>query len=177
MLTNIEPVDKQVYILGEANSSKIVEFNQPTTLRCLAGGFPKPAVTWWRGTNILPLKSTRFELNRDYSLVFNSVQLSDLGPYICQAYSGQGKPVSMYVTLLANGPARPETAEDEQYLQYVIPGLQQPQQPIYPPNTYIPTPPPFEQEPQGKIVDALLSMVLNVALLFQLIYALDENQN
>lgn len=94
---------------------------------------------------MLPLKSTRFEVNRDNSIEFNSVALSDLGPYICQAYSGQGRPVSMYVTVLGNGPARAESPEDEQYLQYVV-NAQQPT-----PSYYIPTPlPPVELEPIGK---------------------------
>lgn len=139
----------KAYILGDTNSSKIVELNQPAQIRCLAGGFPKPSITWWRGTNMLPLKSTRFEVNRDNSIDFNSVALSDLGPYICQAYSGQGKPVSMYVTLLAIGPANAETPEDEPYLQYIVPSPPLEQTPHY----YRPTPPPpppQESEPVGK---------------------------
>lgn len=141
-----DPSPSKAYILGETNSSKIVEFNRPAALRCLAGGYPKPSVTWWKDTNILPLKTTHFEVNRDYSLVFNSIRLSDLGPYICQAYSGQGRPVSMYVTLMAIGSVQAETPEDEKYLQYVIPAppLQQT------PNYYRPTPPPVEVEPSGK---------------------------
>lgn len=135
----------KAYILGENNSSKVIALNQPATIRCLAGGYPKPSVTWWRGLDILPLKSTRFEVNRDYSLVFNSVSLSDLGPYVCQAYSGEGKPVSLYVTLMAFGPARAETPEDEQYLKYIVqaPPLQ-PTQHIYRPT------PPVDVEPTGK---------------------------
>lgn len=146
-----DPVASKAYILGDTNSSKVVDFNQPAEIRCLAGGFPKPSVTWWRNTDILPLKSTRFEVNRDYSLVFNSIELRDLGNYICQAYSGQGRPVSMYVTLMAidNGAVRAEHPEDEPYLQYVVPA------PRLPPthNNYPPTPPqqpPLEQEPNGK---------------------------
>lgn len=155
----------KAYILGETNSSKVVDFNQPAEIRCLAGGFPKPSVTWWRNTDILPLKSTRFEVNRDYSLVFNSVELRDLGNYICQAYSGQGRPVSMYVTLMAidNGAVRAEHPEDEPYLQYVIPA------PPLPPthNNYPPTPPPqppLEQEPNGKriVYEQTVNVTMNV---------------
>lgn len=140
-----DPVPSKAYILGETNSSKVVEFNRPAMIRCMAGGYPKPSVTWWRGTEMLPLNSTRFEVNRDYSLVFNSIALTDLGPYICQAYSGQGRPVSMYVTLMAIGSVQAETPEDEQYLQYVIPAPQlQPQH-----HDYRPTP-PVDIEPSGK---------------------------
>lgn len=100
---------------------------------------------------MLPLKSTRFEVNRDNSIEFNSVALSDLGPYICQAYSGQGRPVSMYVTLLGVGPARAEAPEDEQYLQYVVnaPSLQPT------PSYYRPTP-AVESEPIGKRILSVL---------------------
>lgn len=143
----IDPGPSKVYILGETNSSKIIEFNQPATIRCLAGGYPKPIVTWWRGHDILPLKSSRFEVNRDYSLVFNQIALSDLGPYICQAYSGQGRPVSMYITLMAIGSMRAETPEDEQYLQYVIPAPQLPNTNYYQPT---PLPPLVEVEATGK---------------------------
>lgn len=97
---------------------------------------------------MLPLKSTRFEVNRDNSIEFNSVALSDLGPYICQAYSGQGRPVSMYVTVLGTGPARAETPEDEQYLQYIVNA----QQPTH--SYYVPTP-PIEYEPIGKLISLL----------------------
>lgn len=143
----------KTYILGDANTTKIVEFNQPATVRCMAGGYPKPIVSWWRGTDMLPLKSTRFEVNRDYSLVFNSIELSDLGLYICQAYSGQGKPVSVHITLKAIGPVHANTTEDEQYLKYVIDA--QPLQPVYPP--YRP-PPPTETYPIGKCKLTFLSV-------------------
>lgn len=135
-----------------------MDFNQPAEIRCLAGGYPKPSVTWWRNTDILPLKSTRFEVNRDYSLVFNNVELRDLGNYICQAYSGQGRPVSMYVTLMAidNGAVRAEHPEDEPYLQYVVAAPQLP--PTH--NNYPPTPPPqppLEREPNGKPIQRINS--------------------
>lgn len=59
-------------------------------------------------------------MNRDFSLLFNQVQLNDLGPYICHAYSGKGKPVSIYVTLKAYGPAHTTNPDDEPYLKYVV---------------------------------------------------------
>lgn len=139
----VDPVPGKAYILGDANSTEIVTLNEPAIIRCLAGGYPKPYVSWWRGTDLLPLKSTRFEVNRDYSLVFNNIELSDLGPYICQAYSGQGKPVSLYVTLKAIGPVHITNRDDEQYLKYLIAA---PDAPITTPPRYpyrpIATPPP-----------------------------------
>lgn len=98
---------------------------------------------------MLPLKSTRFEVNRDYSLEFESITLSDLGTYICQAYSGYGKPVSMYITLNAVGPAYPTTPEEAEYLRYVI----EAPKPIYPnePISYIPTP-AVDLTPHGKLL-------------------------
>lgn len=116
----VDPVPTKAYISGEANTTKLVELNKPATVRCLAGGYPKPIVSWWRGTEILPLRSTRFEVNRDYSLVFNQIGLIDLGPYICQAYSGEGKPVSVSIVLKAIGPAHANDENEEQYLKYII---------------------------------------------------------
>lgn len=86
----------------------------------MAGGYPRPIVSWWRGTEILPLRSTRFEVNRDYSLVFNQIQLTDLGQYICQAYSGEGKPVSVSIVLKSIGPVHANDENEEQYLKYII---------------------------------------------------------
>lgn len=69
---------------------------------------------------MMSLSSRRHEINRDYSLVFQRLELSDLGPYVCQAYSGEGKPVSMSVTLKAVGPVHVRNPEDEQYLKYLV---------------------------------------------------------
>lgn len=126
-----------------------MSINQPTVLRCLAGGHPKPYVSWWRDTEMLPLTSERFEQNRDYSLVFKQVELVDLGPYVCQAYSGVGKPKSMTVTLKTVGPIQSRTPEEDPYLQYVLdpadvhterPVVYRPIQPR-PPTTHAPAPP------------------------------------
>lgn len=138
----VDPVPSKAYIIGEVNSTKIVELNQPAILRCLAGGHPRPVVNWWKGTEILPLNSERFEVKRDYSLVFNSIQLSDLGPYICQAYSGEGKPVSIYIVLKAIGPI---TEPENEYSKYIIqaPALPTPPSHHYP-SYPVPLPPVIE---------------------------------
>ncbi|XP_031639784.1 papilin-like [Contarinia nasturtii] len=142
-----DPVQSNAYILGETNSSTIVELNRPATIRCLPGGYPKPHITWWKGRNMMPLKTSRFEVRSDHSIDFISIALSDLGPYICQAYSGEGRPVSKYVTLLAPGPVHADSPEDEQYLQYVVNATSLQPTPNYPPRQ---TPPVETQEPIGK---------------------------
>lgn len=136
----VDPVDAKAYILGDANTTQIVNLEQPATVRCLAGGHPKPFVSWWKGTDLLPLKTTRFEQTKDFSLVFYKIELSDLGPYICQAWSGAGKPVSKYVTLKAIGPVHPSTDNDRQYLKYIVDAPLQPQVPHvpHPPHVYYP---------------------------------------
>lgn len=122
--------------------------NEPATIRCLAGGYPKPYVSWWRNKDLLPLQTERFEINRDYSLEFRDILLNDLGPYVCQAYSGQEKPVSKIVTLKAIGPvADPVREEDRPYLDYVIdprelPTTQRPYRRPYQPRPYSPPPTP-----------------------------------
>lgn len=112
-------MDGSAYILGDSNSTVVTTVAQPATLRCLAGGHPKPFVTWWRGDKILPLKDDRVEITRDYSLILNRVDLNDLGPYVCQAYNSIGRPVSIQVTLKARGPVHARTEEDRKYLQYI----------------------------------------------------------
>lgn len=117
---DVDAQPRNAYILGDANTTQVVELHKPAALRCLAGGFPKPIVSWWKGTEILPLRTSRFEVTREYSLVFNSIELTDLGPYICQAYSGEGRPVSSHITVKAIGPVYPNSTEEERYMQYVI---------------------------------------------------------
>ena len=128
-------MDGSAYILGDRNSTVVAAIAQPVTLRCLAGGYPKPFVTWWRGDKILPLKDDRIEISRDYSLTLNRVEILDLGPYVCQAYNSIGRPVSIQVTLKARGPVYARTDEETRYLQYVD------NEPRTAPTTYRPPPP------------------------------------
>lgn len=123
------------YIVAEPNSTVIGLLGQPAVIRCAAGGNPKPFVTWWRGDKILPFKDDRFEITRDYSLVFSKLELFDLGPYVCQAYNSIGRPVSITVTLKARGSARPQNEEDRKYLQYIVTGPPPQERPIFVPPT------------------------------------------
>lgn len=142
--------------MGDANATAIVTLAQPATIRCLAGGYPRPHVTWWRGTEMLPLKSTHYEVNRDNSLVISTVELSDLGPYTCQAYSGYGKALSIYVTLKAYGPVQIQNPDDEKYLKYIIQPLlvtstpHTPPYDVYPPQI-LPGVPRIFVSPQASI--------------------------
>lgn len=112
-------MDGSAYILGDSNVTVVTSIAQPATLRCLAGGHPKPFVTWWRGDKILPLKDDHMEITRDYSLTLNRVEIVDLGVYVCQAYNSIGRPVSIHVTLKARGPVHARTEEEQRFLQYV----------------------------------------------------------
>ncbi|XP_055618805.1 papilin isoform X1 [Toxorhynchites rutilus septentrionalis] len=135
-----DPVPRDAYIVGPANDTQIAELNQPTSIRCPAGGFPKPIVTWWRETYMMPIKL----INRDYSLQFTRLRLADLGPYVCQAYSGAGKGISRTVTLKAYGPVPITDPVDEKYLRYIV-HARPPTIPTYRPRPAVthepPTPP------------------------------------
>lgn len=133
-------MDGSAYIIGDSNTTVVASLSQPATLRCLAGGHPKPFVTWWRGDKILPLKDDRVEITRDYSLILNRVELNDLGPYVCQAYNSIGRPVSIQVTLKVRGPVHARSEDDRKYLQYVDYESPPPTTPR--PNIPYPTQPP-----------------------------------
>lgn len=141
-------MDGSAYIFGDSNSTVMSIISQPATLRCPAGGYPKPFVTWWRGDKILPLKDDRVEITRDYSLILNRVEINDLGPYVCQAYNSIGRPVSIQVTLKTRGPVHTRTEDDRRYLQYVDSEPLPPTTTVRPPISYpsvIPRtrPPPY----------------------------------
>ncbi|XP_058811937.1 papilin isoform X2 [Topomyia yanbarensis] len=142
-----DPVPRDAYIVGPHNDTQVVELNQPASIRCPAGGFPKPIVTWWRETFMMPIKL----INRDYSLQFTRVRLSDLGSYVCQAYSGAGKGISKTVTLKAYGPVHISDPVDEKYLRFIVHSRPAPV-PTYRPAPVIPhhprpTPPVFYTPP------------------------------
>lgn len=127
--------------MGEKNATQIVALTEPASLRCLAGGHPKPFVSWWHGDEMIPLNTARYQVTRDFSLELTKVELSDLGPYVCQAYSGSGKPVSVSITLKAYGPVSITDPEEEKYRQYVI------EQREEVPTRRPPTPPTFRPRP------------------------------
>lgn len=123
---------------------------------------------------MLPLKTARYEVNRDYSLVFNSVELADLGPYVCQAYSGFGKPKSISVTLKAVGPVQTDDPELQPYLQYVLDPSQVPTaappayKPLRPlPPTQPPTPEPAP--PRNGKKRAQSFQICNLEIFFKII--------
>lgn len=158
----LDPVPVNAYIVGPLNETKVVTLNQPATLRCLAGGYPKPSVTWWQGSTMIPLRSDVYEYNRDLSLTITHVQLVHLGPYVCQAYTGQGKGVSYTVTVKAIGPVHTDLEEEKPYLQYLIdapispttqrPPIGGPYRPVPLPPRVIPKPP---QRTMGKFLKGL----------------------
>ncbi|XP_017478128.1 PREDICTED: papilin isoform X5 [Rhagoletis zephyria] len=139
-----EPKEIPAYVYGEKNATQIVSLNRPAQVRCPAGGHPAPHVSWWRNRKRLGLISDRFELTRDYSLMFRSIQLTDLGPYTCEVWNGLGRPTSMKVVLKAVGPARAVTNDEAPYLQYIIDPARAPvtQRPSYPYRPQRPQPPP-----------------------------------
>lgn len=86
----------------------------------MALGYPFPAVTWWKDDSFIPLKTNQFEVRKDYSLVINSVKLSNLGIYTCQAYNGVGKAASWSVAIRARGPYHSINPKDQKYLKYIV---------------------------------------------------------
>lgn len=115
--------------MGPSNTTVLSTLNKPITLRCLAGGYPKPFVTWWRGKDRLPLQdsiSNRFEVTRDHSFVYHRVELHDLGVYTCHAYNAIGKPVSIDITLLAHGPVNARNEADKAFLPYIVDSSESP---------------------------------------------------
>ena len=144
----------------------VMSLNAPATLYCMAYGFPKPTVTWWKGTEMLPLTSDRVTQGDDFTLKLNSVSLSDLGPYTCQAYNGLGAPASFNVRMTVYGPVYPGPGE-QQYMRYVVSPPSAPVRPTQRPGIYRPTrpagwdysrPPPTTSRPRIRDITARIAL-------------------
>lgn len=131
--------------MGEESTYVVITLGAPTVLQCYAVGWPRPAVTWWRGDNTLPTSSIQYEQRRDFSLLIKSVGLRDLGPYVCQAYNGQGKAASGTVVIQAIGPVYTSNPEDQAFNQYLVTA---PEKPAGTPPRW-PRPPPPRPRPEN----------------------------
>lgn len=119
IVTDSEPHSTSI-VGDDENSQVVVALGAPTSLHCYAIGYPFPAVTWWKDDSMIPLRTSQFEVRKDYSLLIHSVQLSNLGVYTCQAYNGIGKAASWSVTVQALGPFESTKPEDQAYMKYIV---------------------------------------------------------
>jgi hypothetical protein len=102
----------------ETEPDMIMSIGAPASVYCLAYGWPRPTVTWWRDMSMLPITSARIYQDSDYTLNIRTVSLTDLGPYTCQAYNGLGEAASYSVVMKAMGPVYP-SPEEQKYMRYV----------------------------------------------------------
>jgi peroxidase len=83
----------------------IGQLDQLVQLPCNTSGLPKPAVTWWKNTRMLPLLNSsnanwQFELGPNNELRIRQMTVEDLGVYTCQAHNSYG-PIQVWdVSLL-----------------------------------------------------------------------------
>ncbi|CAL1301925.1 unnamed protein product, partial [Larinioides sclopetarius] len=73
---------------------------EPAELPCIAMGWPRPTVTWWRDITMLPLSSRRYEQLSSYALIIRSVVYEDAGEYSCHAHNGIGSGAIFKVSLI-----------------------------------------------------------------------------
>lgn len=125
----------------DTDADVTMSLGSPAKLYCLAYGFPKPTVTWWKGTTMLPLSSERHR-QEEFTLSLRSVALPDLGPYTCQAYNGGGSPASHSVRMQVYGPVYPAPGE-QKFMRYVVARPNAPRRPAASPRPsgYRPTRP------------------------------------
>ncbi|KAG8186993.1 hypothetical protein JTE90_005765 [Oedothorax gibbosus] len=91
------------------------KIGEPAELPCNAIGWPKPTVTWWRETTMLPLASQRYEQLPNYALLIRSVVHEDGGGYSCHAHNGIGSGSIFKVTLIIDIQAPPYGVEDSDF--------------------------------------------------------------
>ncbi|XP_069951755.1 papilin isoform X1 [Cherax quadricarinatus] len=133
----IDPKPRESAVVPWNHESPVVSLGNPTSLYCRAVGWPRPSVTWWRNSDMLPLSSLQYEQFRDGSLTIRVVNLQNLGPYTCHVYNGQGQAKSQTIVLRALGPVYNIVNKYRDFLQYIVdppkaPASTKPPQPTIP---------------------------------------------
>ncbi|CAK1550996.1 unnamed protein product [Leptosia nina] len=95
-----DPVDTPAGIGNVPNEIVLGEVGRSLNIRCLAFGYPQPAIYWYKGRNgpMIPYTSTLYEA-RGNVLQIRQLNVETLGDYICQAYNGIGKPAEWAFTI------------------------------------------------------------------------------
>ncbi|KFM64384.1 Papilin, partial [Stegodyphus mimosarum] len=100
------------YILPGKNITE-TRIGESAELPCNAVGWPKPTVTWWRETTMLPFSSWQYEQLANYSLLIRSVIYEDRGEYSCHAHNGIGSGAIYKVTLIIELQPVPHSPHNE----------------------------------------------------------------
>ncbi|XP_052743989.1 papilin isoform X2 [Bicyclus anynana] len=105
----MDPVEGPAGISGTPNAVVVGELGHSLSVRCLAYGYPQPAIYWYRGQNgpMVPYSSSLYEA-RGNVLQIRKLMPETLGEYICQAYNGYGQPADWAFVVQANKPEEPE---------------------------------------------------------------------
>lgn len=68
-------------------------FGYPAKLECLVSGIPEPEITW-TGPDEEPIivseSDSRISIDSDGSLILSQAELSDIGPWTCEAINSVG---------------------------------------------------------------------------------------
>ncbi|XP_077521556.1 proteoglycan-like sulfated glycoprotein papilin isoform X3 [Amblyomma americanum] len=68
-------------------------------LECLAVGYPRPIVQWYRHGKQLPQRSARYSTLENFTLAIRNVTIEDADIYMCRAYNYHGNPAVWKVSL------------------------------------------------------------------------------
>lgn len=98
-----DPVSSPARIVGGVKVV-VTPVNEPCMLHCNAVGWPRPSVTWWRESVMLPRFSERYEQYVNYTLKIRQMTTQDVGPYECRAYNGIGQVAVWEVSVFLDGP-------------------------------------------------------------------------
>ncbi|GBP58334.1 Papilin [Eumeta japonica] len=100
-----KPAESPAAISGEPAAVVVGELGRKLVLRCLAYGYPRPEITWYRGERgpMVPFFSQQYEA-RGNLLRIRSLDTDSVGEYACHAYNGVGSPATWKVVVKAEMP-------------------------------------------------------------------------
>ncbi|KAL3188602.1 hypothetical protein MRX96_022604 [Rhipicephalus microplus] len=93
-----------------SSATVTVTVSETARMACLAVGYPRPVVQWYRNSKQLPQRSSRYAQLDDFTLAVRNVTQEDEGIYMCRAYNYHGQPAVWKLDCYVTGAPEPRVS-------------------------------------------------------------------